>query len=33
MVNAKLRGDKHLVPTALLSVNVPFEKLIQVYNQ
>ncbi|XP_066259213.1 nuclear pore complex protein Nup155 [Euwallacea similis] len=32
MVNAKLRGDKHLVPTTLLAVNVEFEKLIEVYN-
>ncbi|KAL1505828.1 hypothetical protein ABEB36_005300 [Hypothenemus hampei] len=33
MVNAKLRGDKHLVPNTLISVNVSFEKLLQVYNE
>ncbi|XP_030758957.1 nuclear pore complex protein Nup154 [Sitophilus oryzae] len=32
MVNAKLKGDKHLVSTMLASVNIPFERLIQVYN-
>ncbi|KAF7285413.1 nuclear pore complex protein Nup154 [Rhynchophorus ferrugineus] len=32
MVNAKLKGDKHLVSNMLASVNIPFERLIQVYN-
>ncbi|XP_056648274.1 nuclear pore complex protein Nup154 [Diorhabda sublineata] len=32
IVNAKLKGDKQLVPTALESMNIPFESLINVYN-
>ncbi|CAG9854038.1 unnamed protein product [Phyllotreta striolata] len=32
IVNAKLRGDKQLVPCALESMNIPFENLINVYN-
>lgn len=32
MVNAKLRGDKQLVPSMLISINISFEQLLQVYN-
>ncbi|CAH1175574.1 unnamed protein product [Phaedon cochleariae] len=32
IVNARLKGDKPLVPTALVSMNLPFETLINVYN-
>ncbi|KAJ8961865.1 hypothetical protein NQ318_021483 [Aromia moschata] len=32
IVNAKLKGDKYLVPMTLVSINIPFEKLISVYN-
>ncbi|XP_072403168.1 nuclear pore complex protein Nup154 [Diabrotica undecimpunctata] len=32
IVNAKLRGDRQLVPTALESMNIPFDSLITVYN-
>lgn len=32
LVNAKLKGDKHLIPITFISMNIPFEKLITVYN-
>ncbi|XP_050292883.1 nuclear pore complex protein Nup155 [Anthonomus grandis grandis] len=32
MVSAKLRANKHLVPDMLVSVGVPFDKLLQVYS-
>ncbi|VEN48383.1 unnamed protein product [Callosobruchus maculatus] len=31
-VNARLKGDKHLVPTAIVAMNIPMDKLITVYN-
>lgn len=33
IVCAKLKADKHLVPTTLVSMNIPFEKLVTVYNK
>ncbi|KAJ8921993.1 hypothetical protein NQ315_008631 [Exocentrus adspersus] len=32
IVCAKLKADKHLIPTTLVSMNITFEKLITVYN-
>ncbi|CAH0559339.1 unnamed protein product [Brassicogethes aeneus] len=32
MLNSRLRGDKNLVPQTLVTLNVPFEKLVAVYN-
>ncbi|KAJ8983036.1 hypothetical protein NQ317_014334 [Molorchus minor] len=32
IISAKLKGDKYLVPMTLVSLNIPFEKLITIYN-
>nr|CAI5842414.1 unnamed protein product [Callosobruchus analis] len=32
-VNARLKGDKHLVPTGLVAMNIPLDKLVAVYNK
>ncbi|XP_060525435.1 nuclear pore complex protein Nup155 isoform X2 [Cylas formicarius] len=32
MINARLRGDKGLVPNSLVSMMIPFDNIIEVYN-